>query len=132
MSHILIFFQILKKICEHEFALSYTDHIPFFSSGLEHRLWNRGIKRRRFFWSQLSILFVRVISWSSFCIFNRVSFQDKNSRAGLKQKFFMGTPCTNLGQVPPEGNGSASFLAEISLGHDVYCSHVVLLYYLLY
>ena len=37
-SHILIFLRILKKISEHEFALSYTDHLPFFSSGMEHRL----------------------------------------------------------------------------------------------
>ena len=38
--HILIFLQILKKISEHEFSLSYTDHLLFFSSGLEHRLCN--------------------------------------------------------------------------------------------
>ena len=37
-SQILIFLRILKKISEHEFAVSYTDHLPFFSSGLEHRL----------------------------------------------------------------------------------------------
>ena len=37
-SHILIFLWILKKTSEHEFVLSYTDHLPFFSSGLEYRL----------------------------------------------------------------------------------------------
>ena len=37
-SHILIFPQILGKISVHEFAVSYTDHLIFFSSGLEHRL----------------------------------------------------------------------------------------------
>ena len=36
--HILIFPQILRKISVHEFALSYTDHLVFFSSGLEYRL----------------------------------------------------------------------------------------------
>ena len=42
LSHVLIFLQILKKISEHEFALSYTDHLSFFSSGLEYRLVKAG------------------------------------------------------------------------------------------
>ena len=35
---IRIFPQILGKISVHEFGLSYTDRLLFFSSGLEHRL----------------------------------------------------------------------------------------------
>ena len=39
--NILIFPQILGKISVREFGLSYTEHLLFFSSGLEHRLLNQ-------------------------------------------------------------------------------------------